>query len=273
MSGVRGITVCVGDWYAATLAVCLVRNMRHLTSCVVVTAPGQHEVTAVVRGVPGVTLFETDAFTRPDANGVTPHFNKGLALEEGFDFMGRYGRILIWDADILFPDFIPWDAMNPGHLCGATRRILNDPTHWSPALDWRRCPVVRDGGPIGFFQCFDASDPAVKDKRPWYDVSFAHAGGGDAYFLTHWPRLKWQITALEVLHLGPRDTHWFGCDPAGRDVMAAFVTRNGWNRSHSRVDRTAVTRVGEITERVDVPGYEPSTFELPFVRRARTRGG
>jgi hypothetical protein len=29
--------------------------------------------------------------------------------------------------------------------------------------------------------------------------------------------------------------------------------------------------VGEIVERVEVPGYEPTRFELPFVRRARGR--
>jgi hypothetical protein len=56
-----------------------------------------------------------------------------------------------------------------------------------------------------------------------------------------------------------------------RDKMAAFIIRNGWDRSHPRVDRSALQRVGELVERVDVPGYEKSTFELPFVSRHKAQ--
>ena len=106
-------------------------------------------------------------------------------------------------------------------------------------------------------------------------MSFSHAGGGDAYFMTHWDRSRLSVLNMDVLHLGPKDTNWFGTSPEARDVMAAYVVRNGWDRSHPLVDRTADARVGEIVERVTVPGYEPSGYELPFVLRSRRliRGG
>ena len=209
-------------------------------------------------------LFETDAFTRHGAA-----FNKGLAFEEGFDFLGRDGWILIWDADCLFPEGMDVSRARPTALNGARRRILKDPLQWREDLDWRNCPVSRDGGPIGFFQLFHAADPAIRDKRPWYDVSFAHAGGGDAYMLTHWGPNDKPILPVEVLHLGPKDTHWFGTDAQSRKVMEAFIVRNGWRHSHPWILPEAANQVGDITERVEVPGYAPSGFELPFVRRAQ----
>lgn len=237
--------------------------MRHLTSCLVVTAPGD-PCGDVARAVPGVGVFETDAFTRHGAR-----FNKGLAMSEGLDVLAPDGWCLIHDADILFPDVLPLDRLRPDTLHGARRRVLDDPAKWHPGLDWNTCPVWRDGGPIGFFQCWHAADPAVKGKRPLYDVSFGHAGGADAAFLARWPRQKLTVLPLEVLHLGPTDSHWFGCDPAAVDLMARFVTENGWRRAASKFTPEQVARAGEVPHRVDVPGYGISDFDLPFVRRAR----
>lgn len=268
MPAMRGITIAVGEWYARTLEICLARNMRHLSECLVVTAPGEDLVKSVVERVPGARIFETDAFTRPDANGQKPRFNKGLAMEEGLDALVREGWIWIWDADCLFPDSVPLELLKPGHLHGCYRRILEDPTRWRPNLEWSACPRTKDGGPIGYTQIFQAEDPMLR-RRPWYDVSFGHAGGGDAFFLRLWPRGRHVILPFDVLHLGTRDTNWFGTSPEGREIMAAFIVRNGWLRRNPQVDRSAVERVTEIVDRLEVPGYAPSTFELPFVQRTR----
>lgn len=265
MPALRGITVAVGEWYARTLEVCLVRNMRHLTECLVVTAPGD-PCAEVARAVPGASVFETDAFTRHGAM-----FNKGLGMTEGFQVLGRDGWVAVLDADILLPDSLTLDHLSVGHLYGARRRVLEDPSQWTPELDWRRCPMLRDGGPIGFAQIFNCDDPAIKDKAVWYDVSFGHAGGSDAAFMSHWPRNKWVVLPVDCLHLGPVDRNWFGCDPAGRDMMARFVTENGWRRAAQGLGPAAALRAPEPVHRVEVPGYEPSDFELPFVRRARAR--
>jgi len=266
MTAIRGITVAVGDWYAATLEITLVRNMRHTTECLVVTKPEDEAVKSVVANVPGARVFETDAFTRHGAA-----FNKGLSLELGFEELGRHGTILIWDADILLPDSIPFDRIKPANLHGARRKILEDVSKWKPGLDWNTCPTSRDGGPIGYFQLFDADDPSIKDKRPWYDVTFAHAGGGDARFITHWPRDRHCMLPMEVLHLGPKDLNWFGLTQEARDIMAKFVTENGWNRAAANFRREQVERAGDVVHRVDVPGYDKSEYELPFVRRSQEK--
>ena len=261
MIPLRGITTCVG--YSDLLRITLPLNLRHFTECVVVTSPDDAATIELCRSFPSVNVHITDAFTRHGAR-----FNKGLGMEEGFDVLGRHGWILIWDADIIMPDQFPYSAIKDDHLHGCRRRLCNDPDDWSPGVTWGRFRLVRDGGPVGFFQLFNAADPAIKDRRPWYDVSFAHAGGGDAYFLNHWPLFKRTTISMDVLHLGPCDTNWFGTDEEGRKIMRAFVLRNGW-RAARTVNPDEVKAVGEIVERVEVPDFPPSSYELPFTIRAR----
>jgi hypothetical protein len=262
MPAIRAITVSVG--YAELLAITLPRNLRHFVECLVVSSPEDHATAELVSRTAGARLFITDAFTRHGAA-----FNKGLALEEGFDQLGRRGLMLILDADILLPDTLELGGLRPRGIHGARRRMLEDVSAWSPDLDWSALPLSRDGGPVGYFQLFSAEDPAIAGRRPWYDVSFAHAGGGDAYFMERWNPGERFTLPIDCLHLGPKDSHWFGTSAEAREIMAAFVVRNGWTASHPRVDRSAVDRVGEILERVEVPGYPPSNYELPFVRRAQ----
>jgi hypothetical protein len=263
LPAIRGLTVAVGEWYARTLEVCLVRNMRHLVECWVVTAPGD-PCAAVARAVPGVHVVETDAFTRHGAR-----FNKGLGMEEGLEAMGRRGWILIHDADILFPDSLGLPVLSTEKLYGAHRRLLKDVDQWRPDLDWNTCHPLRDGGPIGFWQLFHADAPSLAGRRPWYEVSFAHAGGCDDYFMRLFPADRRVVLPVQVLHLGPCDTNWFGADPEGRDMMARYVTENGWLRAMQQHAPEAAQRAAPPPRRVEVPGYEPTGYELPFERRAR----
>lgn len=263
MPEIRGITIAVGAWYARTLDICLPRNMRHLSECLVVTDAATEPL---LPRVPGVRCHVTDAFTRYGAR-----FNKGLAMEEGFDALGRDGWLLIHDADILFPDAMPLDHLRRDCLHGGRRRILKDLEAWTPDLDWRTLPRHVDGGPIGFFQLFAADADSLKGKRPWYDVSFGHAGGCDAYFLDHWPSALRKMPPVEVLHLGPVDTHWFGTDQEGKDLMAKYVHLNRWERAMREHTAESVARAGELPERIKVPGYPESTYQLPFERRAQAR--
>jgi hypothetical protein len=266
MVPIRGLTVCVGEPYARLLEITLWRNMRHLRECLVITTPGNERVQKIAESVPGVRLFETDDFTAHGAR-----FNKGLAIEHGFDVLGRHGWILIWDCDVVFPETIPYASFREGFLHGCRRRLCPDLETWHPSMHWGQWRVVWDGGPVGFFQLFQAEDPALA-KRPWYDVTFAHAGGGDAHFLTHWPPTQQCILPMEVLHLGPCDVHWFGTDEEGKKIMRAFVARNGWRQRATNIHCPEdANLVGEITERVQVPGFPESDFELPFVISARER--
>jgi hypothetical protein len=264
MLHLRGITVCVN--YADLLRITLWRNMRHLSECLVVTSPDDHETVGLCRGVPGVSVHVTDAFTRHGAK-----FNKGLALEETFDVLGRHGWILIWDADILLPEVFPWYSVKPGYLHGVNRRQVNDPARWHPDKPWRSYLPIRDGGPVGFFQLFQAEDPALAGKHPWYDVTFTHAGGGDARFLTFWDPRHRLMLPVDVLHFGSPHTNWFGVDQAGRDMMARYVHENKWSRAMGLHSQESADRAPQIQERVNVPGYPMSDYELPFVQRARQR--
>jgi hypothetical protein len=262
LPALRGITVSVGRWYADLLRITLPRNMRHFTEALVVTAPGDPSI-EVAKSVPGVRVYETNDFYAYGAK-----FNKGLCIERSFDVLGRHGWLLIHDADIIFPDDLHLERLQMGKLHGAKRRILDDPSAWHPGLDWGSCPLSKDGGPIGFAQLFHADDPCLAGKPFWYDPTFAHGGGGDAAFMSHWGAGKFCMLPVECLHLGPKDKHWFGCDPESVDLMAKFVTLNGWTRAAGNFTREQVERAGELVERVEVPGYV-SDYELPFVRRAQ----
>ncbi len=260
----RSLTVAVGEEYARLLEITLVRNQRHFRETLVITTPRDEHVKRIARAVPSVRIYETDDFT---AHGA--YFNKGLCIERGFDVLGKHGWLVIWDCDCLMGDRFPLEALKPGYLHGCRRRQVDDPSQWNPAMAWGRYPIVRDGGPIGFFQCFQAEDPVLAGKCPWYDVSFAHAGGGDAFFVSHWPAFRRTIVPLDILHFGKPNQHWFGTSPAAKRTMDSYVFKYQWTRAALGRDRAAAAQVGEIVERVSVPGYPPSNFELPFVARAK----
>lgn len=258
MTYIRGLVVCVG--YDDLLEITLPRNMPHMKECVVVTSPedtATHELAIDC----GAYVFKTDAFTRYGAK-----FNKGLAIEEALEWFGRSGWMLIWDADTLFPPQLKLDGIAPQNLYGPNRLILENPKKWFPEFNWRNAVKTSDREFPGFFQLFHASDPHLINQRPWYDVSFTHAGGCDSYFQNLWPasnkiRLPWN-----VLHLGPRDRNWFGrtsprMDDSAIPQVGERLTElnnlhghNGWNRKRQ-------VTVPEFKDRIIVPGYPVSTYK------------
>jgi hypothetical protein len=260
-TGIRGVVVCVN--YCDLLKITLPRNMKHLDECVVVTSPEDIETQEFCAGIPNVRVFQTDAFTRFGAK-----FNKGLALEESFDFLGRHGWILIWDADTLFPDdmgeHVKVSELNPHMMYGAPRVILKDPSQWTPDFDWNTARRTLDRCYPGFFQLFHADDPHIAEL-PWYDVTFNNAGGGDGYFDSRWPWAEKMKFPFVVLHLGERDANWFGRATKRADgkavpgaaerqkVMEEFLASKGWGRPWSGLP---------FEDHVQVPGVEPSPFKL-----------
>lgn len=202
MTGLRGITVSVG--YDDLLAKTLKQNMRFMDECVVVTAPHDHKTKAVVRSVPNCKLFETNAFYENGAK-----FNKGRSLESAFDFLGRAGWILIWDADTIFPTDMQLVDLEVGKLYNPPRLILDDPKKYTPEMPWTEAKPTHDWQFPGYFQLFHAEDPHLIQK-PWYGVNYTHAGGCDADFQFRWPMSNKVRLKFHVLHLGPRDTNWFG---------------------------------------------------------------
>jgi len=253
---VRAIVVCVN--YADILAITLPRNARHFEEVLVVSTPQDTATASTVNSVPNAKLYCTEAFTRYGAK-----FNKGLALEEGFDALGRDGWICIHDADIVLPDV--WDGVEgitPGKLYSAPRRICTDPKAFRPQ-PWATFPPTRDIVFPGYFQLFHANDLALL-PLPWYDVTFKHAGGGDGFFQSRWPKERKVRLPFDVLHLGPRDTNWFG---RGNDEdMRAFRAAD-WRRRgqgfrpliHGRT-HSCIWLASDYAEHVEVPGHEPRVW-------------
>ena len=232
MIGIKGIVVCVN--YDDLLAITLHRNARHLTEVVVVTTPEDIRTQQVVAKVPNARCFFTDAFTRFGAK-----FNKGLAMNEGFEELGRDGWICIFDADTLFPDKMELDSCTMGKLYGPRRRILADPKQWREDLNWESLPISNDRAWPGYFQLFYASDPTIREL-PWYAEEFNHAGGGDGYFENRWDLSNKVRLPFYVLHLGKRDANWFGRateridgeviegQEANRQKMLDYLDYKGW---------------------------------------------
>jgi len=209
LENLRSITVCVD--YDDLLAVTLPRNLRFLGDrTVVVTAP--HDTrTRQLCDQYGVETFVTDAFYRNGAR-----FNKGLALEEGLDFLGRFdgygGWYLIWDADTLFPvelQNLQQCRLEHSRLYNMRRRICDPASRWRDDLDWQTCPVYNEHEHPGYFQLFHASDPRVQSK-PWYGTDSPDASRCDSVFQFKWPQELKTRLPMECLHLGPHGTNWCG---------------------------------------------------------------
>lgn len=234
---IRGITVSVG--YDDMLAITLKRNMRFMTECVVVTHPRDEKTKSVALSVSGVRVFETNAFYENNAK-----FNKGLALEQGFDFLGREGWILGWDADILFPEAMNFSEPKIGNLYSPPRYILADPKQFRWDMDWSRLPQRHDVEFAGYFQLFHADDSVLK-SRPWHGTDYTHCGGGDFVFQNKWLSPNKIRPKFHVLHLGPPDANWFGRASEridgqaphqaaeNKQVMEEFLSSKGWGRSKS----------------------------------------
>lgn len=215
----KAIIVCVE--YDDLLAITLPRNARHFDEVLVVTSfadGGTEEEAWRARTRIGgrVRLHKTDAFYR---NGAA--FNKGLAMEEGFDVLGRDGWICILDADTLLPDglSLALEGLKRGHLYSPYRRCLLDPAEYHDDLDWstlREGPERQSGEFAGYCQMFHGGDPVLQ-LRPWYGLDWQHAGGCDSEFWWRWPKKRRIRPDFQVLHLGPMMANWAGRQTARLD--------------------------------------------------------
>jgi hypothetical protein len=180
----------------------------------VVTAPHDEETKRVVASVPNAHLYITDAFYRQGAD-----FNKGLAMEEGFDILGRNDWITIFDADTLLPQQLRWQdfKLARGNLYVPPRRLLIDPRLYRNDLDWSELPLKHEPGEYpGYCQIFHAEDP-ILTVRPWYGTDWRHAGGCDSVFQQHWPPELKKRPPFEVLHIGEDGKNWYGRATMRRD--------------------------------------------------------
>jgi hypothetical protein len=185
----------------------------------VVTSHQDRPTQRLATATPRVRCLTTDAFYR----GSRP-FNKGLAVEEGFDALGRRGWILVIDADIVLPRSMPLPALHRDTLYSPFRRIwdvtpemLESPEVVVPEeATWSQFPRGPEGTRneefAGYFQLFHAEAEPIRGRYPWYGLGWPTAGGCDSEFwwkFQHTHRLE----AFEVLHLGRPFANWHGVPP------------------------------------------------------------
>ena len=199
----NAITVCVD--FDDILAVTLPRNAKHFEQITVITAPHDAHTTMVANETPNAQVFVTNAFYTHGAK-----FNKGLAIEQGLDILGREGWLATLDVDIVLPPALTIDGpLDKTCLYGARRRMLLDPSDYHGQADWTDYPLAPDGEIPGCFQLFHADAPALTEK-PWFGTDWTHAGGYDSVFEAKFRPDNTRWLPFEILHLGIDGANWYG---------------------------------------------------------------
>ena len=198
---IEAVTACVD--FDDVLDETLGNNHPNLDTMIVVTSHEDRKTQDVARKH-GAICVQTDLFRK---NG--RRFNKGAALNVGFDRFQYHGWRLHLDSDILLPDNFRRILFNHTHLdenCiyGADRvdvigldeldalkaRLAREPQHsWSAFLNPshnrplspRYVDPLRGYVPIGFFQLWHAS------CQKSYPYSLGTAAHDDVMFAAQWP--------------------------------------------------------------------------------------
>lgn len=202
MKDVRAIIPCVD--YHDILALTLPHNLSQMESVLVVTTPDDSKTIAVA-AEHGADVFLTDVFY--ERNAV---FNKFAAIEQGLDYMGKYGWICILDADIAIPHARHQWAMNKGKLYVPRRLTLKRiPTEIPEQRKWRQYLTGRHG--FGAYcQFFHADDDALPKGHSWQMTDSTWTGMGEMHFENHWDPQNKVRPPFEVLHIGETSVNWAG---------------------------------------------------------------
>lgn len=205
-------------------------NMAHVDTMIVVTSHEDRK-TAQVANKHGAMLVQTDLFRK---NGRT--FNKGAAINAGFNYFQYNGWRLHLDSDIVLPCSFRRMLFNHTHLehhClyGADRfdvvgqknirtlrelwhecpqhrqRFLIDPTHdRHPAIGafgGRLAGNLEGYTPLGFFQLWHCR------QQRQYPYSKGSAAHDDTMFSRLWPEAHRRLLpTVCVYHLCPEPPQW-----------------------------------------------------------------
>lgn len=276
--GIKAITICVD--YDDFLRLTLPRTLQHVDKFLIVTSNADTR-TQQLAAEYGVDCFTTDAFYEDGAA-----FNKGRAMEQGFDVLGRDGWILILDADIVLPKQLPPLDLQIGKMYTPRRRILSNVDGMSslPDIPDVQIPIRVEHGNFGYFQLFHADDPAVRTRRPWYQTDWIHAGGADSVFEKFWRPQNKSGLPFEVIHLGDPDQNWFGrvrpridtgevADEAGvrQQFQTLLHSKYGW-KGHQKTGAQVVERIGGSAAPEDCHNHEGhrKKHEVITVKRGST---
>lgn len=211
------VTTCVG--FDDILDVTLTKNHAHADNYIIVTSHEDTKTQKLARKH-GAMCVQTDLFKK---NG--RKFNKGAAINAGFDYFQYHGWRMHMDGDIVLPDNFRRVLFNHSHLeryCiyGADRfnvigndainRFLksNDRQHKDSLLvgensndvnlSHRLVCNLRGYLPVGFFQLWHASA-----QKP-YPYSLGTAAHDDMMFSALWPiHCRRHLPSVICYHLCP----------------------------------------------------------------------
>jgi hypothetical protein len=226
------VTTCVG--FADVLDHTLALNHGQSDNYIVVTTHADKNTQQVCKKH-SVTCVPTDVFYK---NG--RKFNKGAAINIGFDYFQYFGWRLHLDVDIVLPDnfrrmLFNHSAIDPHCIYGADRidvvgveqlyKIINDsrrlPQHnflsglgverYNKTLGVRFVDQLRGYCPIGYFQLWNASS-----HRP-YPYSLGTAAHDDVMFAQGWSEgLRRVLPSVIVYHLLTHEGSYYGENWEGR---------------------------------------------------------
>ena len=208
----EAVTTCVG--FDDVLDVTLGLNHGQVDQFIVVTSHEDRATQAVARKH-SATLVVTDLFKKNGRN-----FNKGAAINAGFDHFQYFGWRLHLDVDIVLPDnfrrvLFNHSALDPACLYGADRmdvmgmgelaavRNGKTPQHaWgygvnpvhSRSIGTRYVDNLRGYCPIGFFQLWNAK------AHKSYPYSLGTAAHDDVMFAAQWPEAQRRIVPGVLCH-------------------------------------------------------------------------
>lgn len=203
------VTTCVG--FDDMLDVTLALNNPHFDTAIVVTSYDDHKTHNVCRKH-GAICVPTDLFKKNGRN-----FNKGAAINDGFNRFQYWGWRAHMDCDIVVPDnfrrlLFNHSTIDRHCLYGADRidvlglpalaKISKNPQHWYSTflMTDRGGPVspryvntLHGYVPIGFFQLWHSSC-----QKP-YPYSLGTAAHDDVMFSTLWPKECRRILPTAVM--------------------------------------------------------------------------
>lgn len=204
----EAVTVCMG--FDDILDFTLERNMPQVDTMIVVTSHDDHKTQAVARKH-GATVVPTDLHKK---NG--RKFNKGAAINAGFDYFQRHGWRMHLDSDIGLPAnfrrlIFNHHALDRSCLYGADRVDVIGLQEWEASyasLQHRHglfvgAPLNRKHGdrmlhglngylPLGYFQMWHASC-----QKPY---SLGTAAHDDMMFSALWPEGQRRLLPGVITH-------------------------------------------------------------------------
>jgi hypothetical protein len=216
----EAVTTSVG--FDDILDVTLATNHPQVDTMIVVTSHEDRKTQSVARKH-GTMCVQTDLFQRHGR-----HFNKGAAINVGFDRFQFYGWRMHLDADCILPDnfrrmLFNHTDLDPTCIYGADRvdvvwpgdlrdRFLHLPQHQWRTLIESQVPVkigarytdaLRGYVPLGFFQLWHAS------CQKSYPCSLGTAAHDDIMFAAEWPRSRRRLLPTVLCyHLVARTPMW-----------------------------------------------------------------